>query len=66
MMNKIKGILTPRPAFKLMLGSRNHVRQAHIGQDKVGIRTTQSDKASSVSSPPQRFVSRGVLVVEAL
>ena len=73
MMNKIKGILISRPARKLVLGSRSHVRLAHIGPGYVGIMIAQSIvgappllRLKSQSSPKicveGRVSSRGALV----
>ena len=47
-MNMIKGILISRPARKLVLGSRSHVRLAHIEPGYVGIMIAQS----TVNAPP--------------
>ena len=73
MMNKIKGILMSRPARKLVLGSRSHVRLAHIGPDYVGMMIARNIvnappllRPKSHSSPKicveGRVSSRGALV----
>ena len=59
MMNKIKGILISRPARKVVLGSRSHVRLAHVGPGYVGVMIAQSASVAPQISVFTKDLCRG-------